>query len=816
MKKILLLDGMSLLFRAFHAMPPMVTKDGMPTGALYGFLRLYFGIIEKEKPDLVAVCLDRKEKTFRAEADETYKANRPPPPDDMVSQLIAFPKMLSDLGIPQMSLAGFEADDLIATIAKKESGKGNKVVIVSGDRDILQIVDENITAVINKKGISEVESYGPKELAEKIGLTTEQYVWFKALKGDTSDNYKGVPGIGEKTALEIAKNAKSAAEVESHPKVAKALDEFRHSLMLARVRDDIAIDYSQNDITPNPDPEKAVNALKTLQFNTLVGKFKAKKDHDKPVKSTSEEVAKLVKSDFSIVVGESIQVHSDEGFFEIDIGKGLFVNADSSVAALSPILKSSHKKVVFGLKDLLHKSEVAEPVFDVLLAAYIDDPGRSSYSLETLKSVYLDDDPPPVLALEKIADELKTRLQEKDQNSLLYDIEQPVARVLCSMEKRGIAIDKAKLASLGTELDTLIKEKSNSIYDIAGVEFNIGSPKQLGEVLFDKMHLPTGKKTKTGYSTAQDVLESLRPASPIIDLIMEVRELTKLKNTYVDTLPSYADKNSRIHTTYIQTGTATGRLSSTNPNLQNIPIRSDLGGRIRECFVAKPGHVFVSADYSQIELRLLACLSGDEGLIKAFHSNEDIHTYTAKRIFNTDSVTSNQRRQAKIINFGVLYGMSAHRLSNEFKIGYKEAEKFIDDYFSRFSGVASYIKNVVEIARENGGYTVTMLGRRRYIPELFAKEFQVRSAGERAAVNSPIQGSAADIIKLAMINVEKEFENSDTALLLQIHDELVLECPEEKARDAAGKLREIMDSVISTKVPITSDVHIGKNLLEAK
>lgn len=816
MKKVLLVDGMSILFRAFHAMPPMVTKDGTPTGALYGFLRLYYGIIEKEKPDLVAVCLDRKEKTFRAEADETYKANRPPPPDDMVSQLVAFPKMLSDLGIPQMSLAGFEADDMIATIAKKESEKGNKVVIVSGDRDILQVVDDNITAVINKKGISEVESYGPKELAEKIGLTTEQYVWFKALKGDSSDNYKGVPGIGEKTALEIAKNAKSVADVESHPKVAKALNEFRHSLMLAKVRDDIALDYTNKDITPNPDPEKALSALKTLQFNTLVGKFKSKKEHDKPTKSTSKEVARIIKSDFSLVIGESIQIHSDEGFFEIDIGKGLFMNADSSITALSPILASNRKKIVFGLKDLLHKCEVSEPVFDVLLAAYIDDPGRSSYDLETLKSIYLDDDPPPVFALEKIANELVTRLEEKNQNSLLYDIEQPVARVLRNMEKRGIAIDKAKLASLGAELETLIKEKSNSVYEIAGVEFNIGSPKQLGEVLFEKMHLPTGKKTKTGYSTAQDVLEALRPASPIIDLVLEVRELAKLKNTYVDTLPSYADKNSRIHTTYIQTGAATGRLSSTNPNLQNIPIRSDLGGRIRECFVAKPGYMFVSADYSQIELRLLACLSGDSELINAFHSNEDIHTYTAKRIFNTEKVTSNQRRQAKIINFGVLYGMSAHRLSNEFKISYKEAEKFITDYFDRFSGVASYIKNVVETARENGGYTMTMLGRRRYIPELFAKEFQVRSAGERAAVNSPIQGSAADIIKLAMINVEKEFGQSDISLLLQIHDELVLECPEQKAKQTSEKLKEIMDSVISAKVPITSEVHTGNNLLEAK
>jgi DNA polymerase-1 len=816
MKKVLLIDGMSLLFRAFHAMPPMVTKDGIATGALYGFLKLYYGIVEKEKPDLIAVCLDRKEKTFRAEADDTYKANRPPPPDDMVSQLVAFPKMLSDLGIPQMSLAGFEADDLIATIAKKESSKGNKVVIVSGDRDILQIVDENITAVINKKGISEVESYGPKELAEKIGLTTEQYVWFKALKGDTSDNYKGVPGVGEKTALEIAKNAKSVEDVQSHPKVAKSLDEFKHSLMLAKVCDDVSIDYTQNDITPNPDPDRAVNALRILQFNTLIGKFKAKKDHDKPSKSTSEAIAKLVKSNFSLVVGESIQIRSSEGLFEVDIGKGLFVNADSSVSALSPILKSNHKKIVFGLKELLHKSEVAEPVTDILLAAYLDDPGKSSYDLETLKSVYLDDDPPPVLALEKIADLLLANLDEKGQKSLLYDIEQPVARVLCSMEKRGIVIDKVKLTSLGTELDALIKEKSRNVHDISGVEFNIGSPKQLGEVLFDKMHLPSGKKTKTGYSTAQDVLESLRPASPIIDLVLDVRELTKLKNTYVDTLPSYADKNSRIHTTYIQTGTATGRLSSTNPNLQNIPVRSDLGGRIRECFVAKPGYVFVSADYSQIELRLLACLSCDPELIKAFHSNEDIHTYTAKRIFNTSSVTPNQRRQAKIINFGVLYGMSAHRLSNEFKIGYKEAEKFIDDYFSRFSGVASYIKNVVKTARENGGYTVTMLGRRRYIPELFAKEFQIRSAGERAAVNSPIQGSAADIIKLAMINVEKEFVDSDTSLLLQIHDELVLECREEKAKEVVAKLREIMDSVISTKVPITSEVHIGKNLLEAK
>ncbi len=808
---------MSLLFRAFYAMPPMNARDGSPTGALYGFLRLYYNIVDKEKPDFVVVCIDRIEKTFRKEADEKYKANRPPAPDDMIKQLTIFPKMLESLGIPVLSSPGFEADDVIATVARLEEKKGNKVILVSGDRDILQSIDENITAYINKKGVSEIEVYTPKELHDKLGLTTQQYVWYKAMKGDPTDNYLGVPGVGEKTALAIATSAKRAEDIEKHPKIEKYLDEFKHSLILAQVRYDVPVQYTHADLKPDVDNERALGELRRLGFNTLVPRFSKKnvEQSGKPKKVSIEEAEGEIDGDFALYANGIIQVATADKTIEIEVGTGLFAKTEEAIHALRKPLSSKHRKYVLNLKELVRKVDVAEPVFDVQLAAYLDDPGRSSYGIGEITSAYLDDDPPPAQAVMRAAQILGQRLDEKKQLELLLGLEQPLSRVLAKMEDRGIKIDKDALKSLSAELEQSIAVKSEEVYKIAGTRFNIGSPKQLAEVLFEKMQLPSAKKTKTGYSTSADVLDQLRPASPIIDLIIDVRELAKLKSTYVDTLPGFTDEKSRVHTTYLQTGTATGRLSSANPNLQNIPIRSDWGGRIRQCFVAEKGHVFVSADYSQIELRLLAHLSEDPELIKAFHQSDDIHTYTAKKIFGVDEVTSSQRRAAKVINFGVLYGMSAHRLSNEFKISYAEADKFIKDYFSRFKGVSEFVKKVVELSRKNG-YTETILGRRRYIPELNSSDFQVRSASERAAVNSPIQGSAADIIKMAMIRAEREFGGTENMLLLQIHDELVIECPKANSETVQKKLKEIMEGACKAMVPFVAEVHVGANLLEAK
>jgi DNA polymerase-1 len=488
---------------------------------------------------------------------------------------------------------------------------------------------------------------------------------------------------------------------------------------------------------------------------------------------------------------------------------------DSTVSELVPIMNSNLPKVLCDLKSVLEKIEVAQPVDDICLMAYIDDTMRSSYGLESLKDIYLDEHESKAKSMLRIRDKLDERLKSSNQYNLYYDLELPLARVLREIEVRGIKIDKSVLTTLSVKLGKHIEEKSEEVFSQTGVRFNIASPKQLSEVLFTKLQIEPLKKTKTGFSTSAAVLDNLRGQYPVIDLVLDIRELMKLKNTYVDVLPSFADKNGRIHTKFLQMSTSTGRLASTNPNLQSIPVRTELGSEIRKAFVAPEGKVIISADYSQIELRILAHLSNDTELVKAFNQNQDIHTVTAQKIFNTLDVTSEQRRRAKVINFGLLYGMSAHRLSNEFKISFSQAEEFIKNYFDRFSGVAMYMKNVVDNAKKIG-YTVTMLGRRRYFPELKSDNFQVRSAGERAAINSPIQGSAADLIKLSMLELEKRLDGTGAFVILQVHDELLVECPNDKAENICTIIKETMENVYQAKVPLTVEANIGQNWLEAK
>jgi DNA polymerase-1 len=821
--KLLLIDGMSLLFRAYHAIKGTFTApDGSPTNALYGFSRLAFGLFDKEKPDLVAVCIDRPDKTFRHHKDELYKANRPTPPDDMMKQIVMFEEFLDAIGFTVLSSPGFEADDVIATVASRESEKGHQVLISSSDRDVLQLVSDRITVMLNKKGVSEMEKVDRTRLEAEYRLTPEQFVWFKALKGDTSDNYGGVPGIGEKGAFEIASKAHNVSDVESTPKVAANLEAFRHSLVLATLETNAPLEYKTENLIWNPDSQKALAMLKRLGFTSMVGRFREKTQKSEEAKpatvstTTASEIISKVKGRFALHFAPGqLEIADENGTYRIDVGSGLFQTAETTISELKPLLESNQPKVVSNLKSLLEKTNVTNPVDDIALMAHLDDSMRSGYDIESLKNSYLDSCPTDACAMLEICDILLPKIESQNLGNLYRKVELPLSRLLRMIENRGIMIDKKVLSELAIQLGKEIESKSEQVYQDVGIRFNIGSPKQLSEILFKKLQIEPQKKTKTGFSTSAAVLDNLRGEFPIVDLILDVRELSKLKNTYVDVLPSFADSKGRIHCTFLQMATSTGRLASTNPNLQSIPVRSELGSEIRRAFIAKPDHVIISADYSQIELRILAHLSNDPELVRAFNAGEDIHTVTAKKIFDTEDVTGEQRRRAKVINFGLLYGMSAHRLSNEFKISFAEADKFVKNYFDRFAGVAQYIKNVIEQAKKIG-YTETILGRRRHFPELKSDNFQVRSAGERAAINSPIQGSAADVIKLAMLQLERNLEGTGACQILQVHDELLVECPRDSAEKICKIIKDTMENVYPAKVPLTVEAKYGANWLEAK
>ncbi|HOO97291.1 MAG TPA: DNA polymerase I [Caldisericia bacterium] len=817
MIKVLLVDGLSLLFRAFYAMPASMTaKDGTPTGALYGFLRLLLGAVDLEKPDKVVVCLDPGGKNFRHDVDDNYKANRTSPPDDLAAQIKLLPQMLSEMGVKALSCEGFEADDVIATIARREGNRGNKVAVMSGDRDLLQIVSDNVSVLINKKGVSNIDEYTPEKLQEVYNMTPSQFVWFKALMGDPSDNYSGVPGVGEKTAKKIVTESNGLDEIKSHSKVSSHLEQFEKSIELATVRSDAPVECDVGSIKSSFVPELAKEAVKKYGFSSLTSRFNGAKRPKNVSVLPVDAVPKEASGRFALHVSDiDVSYADDETHFKVDIGSGLFSKKDTAIDSFASLLQSKNPKILMNLKEVLHKIPVSDPVFDISLAAYLDDAGRNKFDIDSLKNVYLDSDLPPAQAMREIAKKLEEKLKESQQDKLYSEIELPLARVLFSMEKRGIKVDTSSLLEFGWELEKKIKDTQRNIYEIAGIEFNIASPKQLSHILYEKMGMKPIKKGKTAYSTSADILEKLRLYSPIIDLILEYREHTKLLNTYITPLPKCADSKGRIHTTFIQTGTATGRLSSADPNLQNIPIRSKWGSHIRKMFVADKGNVLISADYSQIELRVLAHLSDDPGLKDAFNSGQDVHTYTAKKIFGTDDVTSEQRRRAKVVNFGILYGMSAHRLSDEFGVTHFEAQQFIDEYFNRFPNVRDFMKKVIDDATTSG-FTKTILGRRRYVPELKSPNHMVKASAERIAVNAPIQGSAADIIKLAMLEVEEALDGTGASMLLQIHDELLVECPESTVDQVIGIVKDKMEGVYPLSVPLCVDVGFGANWLEAK
>ena len=912
-EKLVLIDGHSILNRAFYGVPDLTNAQGLHTNAVYGFLNILFKLLDEEKPDYLTVAFDVKAPTFRHEIFKEYKGTRKPMPKELHEQVPVLKDVLHAMGIKTMEQAGLEADDILGTLAKRAEKEGMDVSLVSGDRDLLQIATDKIKIRIPKtKGArTEVEDYYAADVEEKYGVTPAGFIELKALMGDTADNIPGVPKVGEKTAAELLKQFSTLDNLYAHVEevtkkaVRESLIANRDlaylSLTLATINVDSPVELAWEEarlkelFTP-----EAYELFTRLEFKNMLGRFGT----TAAVSSLTDKIR--MTSDFgeaqnvfdragqSSLCGFYIATDTDEremcalalcfGEEEIHVlcAEG-FVTPQWLCSQLSALyekgvrLSAFHMKKAYGalLSGLGGKAECAggkeengggkaeyagkaaeapdsircgtKTLFDALIAAYLLNPLKNDYEPEDVANEYLGislqsrkqlfDKMPLTKAVTEKPDafaayaggiayvcfaaqeKLAARLAEEGMQSLFEEIEMPLSRVLYEMEKEGIAVRREELQSYGDALTGRIGELEQSIHEKAGCEFNINSPKQLGEVLFEKMGLKGGKKTKTGYSTAADILEKLAPDNPIVEEILEYRGLTKLKSTYADGLADYIGADGRIHTSFNQTITATGRISSTEPNLQNIPMRTELGRLIRKVFVPKDGYVFTDADYSQIELRVLAHISGDEQLIEAYQSDADIHRITASKVFHTpfEEVTDLQRRNAKAVNFGIVYGISSFGLSQDLSITRKEAAEYIEQYFATYPKVKEFLDAQVEQAKEKG-YVTTLYGRKRPIPELASSNFMQRSFGERVAMNSPIQGTAADIMKIAMIHVWEELRERklSSRLILQIHDELLIETKQEEAEEVAQLLADQMKRAANLAVSLEVDLHTGKNWYDAK
>ena len=897
-EKLVLIDGHSILNRAFYGVPDLSNAQGLHTNAVYGFLNILFKLLDEEKPDYLTVAFDVKAPTFRHEIFKEYKGTRKPMPQELREQVPVLKDVLHAMGIKTMEQAGLEADDILGTLAKRAEKKGMDVSLVSGDRDLLQIATDKIKIRIPKtKGTrTEVEDYYASDVQEKYGVTPVGFIELKALMGDTADNIPGVPKVGEKTATELLKQFSTLDNLYEHvdevtkKAVRESLiankDLAYLSLTLATIdiNSPVELDWEEARIKELFTPE-AYELFARLEFKNMLGRF----EHTaaggnglaEKIRMTSEfGEAQLVfdRAGQAERCGFFILTDTDEkelcalalcfGEEEISVLRAEgFVTAQWLCGQLSGLYKKGvrlstfHMKKAYGAllsggeRELTAEAGTAsdsvrcgtETLFDVLIAAYLLNPLKNDYEPEDVANEYLGislqsrkqmfdkmrltdavTQNPEAFAeyAGSIAyvcfaaqEKLEERLLSEGMKDLFEEIEMPLSRVLYEMEKEGIAVRRDELQSYGDALTGRIRELEQSIHEKAGCEFNINSPKQLGEVLFEKMGLKGGKKTKTGYSTAADILEKLAPDHPIVEEILEYRGLTKLKSTYADGLADYIGEDGRIHTSFNQTITATGRISSTEPNLQNIPMRTELGRLIRKVFVPKDGYVFTDADYSQIELRVLAHISGDEQLIEAYRSDADIHRITASKVFHTpfEEVTDLQRRNAKAVNFGIVYGISSFGLSQDLSITRKEASEYIEQYFATYPKVKEFLDGQVEKAKETG-YVTTIYGRKRPIPELKSSNFMQRSFGERVAMNSPIQGTAADIMKIAMIHVWEELreKNLSSRLILQIHDELLIETKREEAEEVARLLEEEMKKAAKLEVSLEADVHTGENWYDAK
>jgi len=841
--KLLILDGNSVINRAYFGVKPLTTREGLYTHAIYGFLNILERMEKEEQPDAVAVSFDLHGPTFRHLRYDGYKATRHGMPEELAQQMPVMKDVLRAMNIPIYECQGWEADDVIGTVGKICSNNSWKCVIVTGDRDSLQLVDDNVSVklVVSKAGQTGATLYTPEVFREEYGFEPKKLIDLKSLMGDSSDNIPGVAGIGMKTATELllkfgsldgvyANLEDASIRPKLREKLAAGKDSAYLSYELATIIPEAPIDFTPEDALRKPYNKRELYALfQKLEFVRLIDKY--------GLRGTDLEAPVAAKKIRHLPHAETVPDGLRECAVYVSPDGSIGIAWEAGVCTLTPLEVQMGTVIPAGANVILHDSKTArhilsemgigcpEAAFDTALAAYDLNPSQSDYPVSKLATTFLgssvEDGDASVCAeaVWLLKPVLEEELERNGLTGLYREIELPLCGVLYEMERRGIAIDRSQLRQFGDMLASRIADCEALIYSYSDGPFNINSPKQLGGLLFEKLALPPVKKTKTGYATNVDVLEKLKDKHPIIPAIMDYRMLTKLKSTYADGLIKEIQSDGRIHTTFQNLVTATGRLSSTEPNLQNIPVRTDLGAEIRKMFVPKEGCVLVDADYSQIELRVLAHIADDKTMQEAFCSGEDIHTATAAQVFGVDKehVTPLQRRHAKAVNFGIVYGISEFSLAEDIGVSRYEAREYIDNYLTNYHGVRGYMKKVVEDARRSG-YTTTLYGRKRYIPELKSSNFNVRQGAERIALNTPIQGTAADLIKLAMIRVEAALRKNypEAELLLQVHDELIVECPEQMAPQVAELVSREMQQVASLKVPLTAEAKFGKNWYEAK
>ena len=832
-KKLLAIDGNSILNRAFYGVRPLTTKDGFPTNALYGMINMITRQAEALAPDFCAVAFDLKAPTFRHKMYDAYKAGRHATPEELLAQFPVAKEVLTAMGYHVLALEGYEADDILGTLARMSAEADCEAYLMTGDRDALQLIGPNVHVLLATN--SETIDMDEEKFLEKYTVPSSTFVDVKALMGDSSDNIPGVPGIGEKTAIKLISEFGSLDGIYEHlpeakltPSVKAKLENGRESAYLsqtlARICQTVPLEESLDSLTSEGiDRAELRRLLLRLEFSVFIKRFGLDADPT-PAETTAAPVEVAPMDCEKISALDFVALDCKDGKITLSDGTSVWECEGGELSA-----RLANKTVVCYDSKSLYKNSALTflrecRVYDLMLGAYLANSSKSNFDLSGLVSDYLGEvmsgDVPTAAYVARLYPLIAKAVEESGQADLLENLEAPLALVLADMETAGFRIDRDGIAKYGEQLTTVAEALEAQIYFHAGQEFNINSPKQLGEILFDVLGLPHAKKTKTGYSTNAEILEKLRPAHPIVQDILDYRQVTKLRSTYVEGLLKVADENGRVHTHFKQTGTATGRLSSTEPNLQNIPVRTELGRELRRFFLPEnEDYLIIDADYSQIELRLLAHISNDANMIRAFREGVDVHTSTAATVFGVaeSAVTSELRKRAKAVNFGIMYGIGAFSLSDDIGVSRAEAQDYIDQYLAGYPGIDAYLKNTIQQAYEDG-YVTTLFGRRRYIPELKASNGMQRKFGERVAMNSPIQGTAADIIKLAMVRVHNRLkeEGIDARLILQVHDELLIEAHRSVADRALEILKYEMENAVTYSVPLDVDIHIGNNWYEAK
>lgn len=844
--KLLVVDGNSILNRAFYGIRLLTTKDGQFTNAIYGFLTMLLKIQEDVTPDAVAIAFDLKAPTFRHKAYDGYKSNRKGMPEELHQQLQPLKDLLTLLGYTIITKEGYEADDILGTLSHTCKVNGDECVLATGDRDSLQLINDKVTVRLasTKGGKANAILYDEKKIMEDYGVTPRQLIEIKAIQGDSSDCIPGVPGIGPKGAGDLIQRFNNLDYIYENLDTIDIKDGMRKKLrenkdsaymsrMLGEIKLDIPIDTDINHYLVNcTQPDEASRMMAKLELFSLIDKFKLKEVESAEETPKEKKKYSLNEKNTIDLLGKELYIYSNsKSKGDIDYLYIIEENEIIKTTDVDTVLKSENKKYVYSSKELFAYAdkkgfEIKNLVFDVTLASYLLNPNSSSYDIDKLNGEYEvetydgeDEFLCNIAPMIDLCNILEKKIEQCNQKKLLNEIEIPLSNVLARMENLGFAVDKQGIEDFGKMLKENIENLKSEIYNSVGREFNINSPKQLGVALFEDLALPCKKKTKSGYSTSADVLESLKNQHPVVSMVLQYRTLSKLNSTYCEGLLKVIGDDGRIHSSFNQTETRTGRISSTEPNLQNIPVRTELGREMRKFFTAREGWVLVDADYSQIELRVLADISGDKNMIDAFKNNQDIHAITASQVFNMplDFVTGEMRSRAKAVNFGIVYGIGAYSLAKDIGVTNKEAKNYIESYLKHYSGIDKYMHDVVEKAKDTG-YVETVFGRRRYLPELSASNGMTRAFGERVARNAPIQGTAADIIKIAMIKVDKRLteENLEARLVLQVHDELIVECPSHESMRVAMILQEEMEKAVSLSVPLVADSAVGKTWYDAK